>query len=82
MTNLYFISQNINTGYDVFTEAVVTADSFEEAQKIRPDGRLDPYDIHEDHGWTTPENVHVELIGRAEECIAAGKVICASYHAG
>lgn len=82
MTNLYLISQTINNGYDTYDSAVVSADSYEDAQKMRPDGRTEPYDIRNNYGWTTPEHVSVELIGTAADFIVPGAVICASFHAG
>ena len=69
--NLYFISQNVNSGLDTYDSAVVAAETPEEAQRIEPAG----------HGWATSDNVEVELIGKAVEGMTKG-VIIASYNAG
>jgi len=42
---IYKISQNINLGYDTYSDAIVIAENEEEAKKIHPNGT---YDYHED----------------------------------
>lgn len=91
MLNLYKISQNYNNGYDTWSDAVVVANTSDEAKLIHPaeykpldDGKLwyesdDPYEWS---SWALPEHVTVELIGIAAEHLEAGTVICASFHAG
>lgn len=77
---LYLISQNVNTGYDTYSDAVVCANSEQEARLIHPDGyskvKADSYDP-----WCDASDVKVEYIGEADKSIKEG-VICASFHAG
>lgn len=85
---LYLISQSVNNDYDTFDEAVVCAESEEEARKIHPDGG---YDYEEDgvardrdtlYGtWAKKKDVKVTEIGEANEKQKKG-VVCASFHAG
>lgn len=41
--NLYLITQNINTGYGVYTAAIVAANSIEEAKLIYPDNNYNAF---------------------------------------
>lgn len=97
MLNLYHISQTVNLGYDRYSDAVVAAESPEDAVTIHPRGEEDsPYpqwtipDADEPGGdwneyyllyWTLPQNVKARLIGEAAPGVERG-VICASFHAG
>lgn len=72
---LYLISQNKNTGYDVYDSAIVCAENEEEARTIHPD------QYKSEHTWTTPDNVTVKMIGEAGEHIEKG-VVLASFNAG
>lgn len=80
--NLYLISQDHNDGYDVFDEAVVAAESAEEARNTHPfkgsnwDGKDEILPT-----WSPAELVKVEMIGVAKEHTDAG-VICASFKGG
>ncbi len=92
---IYKISQSENEGYDTYSDAIVVANSEEEAKcqcvcgyhKYHDgelffqysDGREEPEESCS--GWTEPKNVSVEYIGEAKEEIKEG-VVCASFHAG
>jgi hypothetical protein len=71
---LWLISQEVNNGYDTYSDAVVVAETLEEARNMHPSeyGGLDT--------WAPPTQVKVVELGEAKEGIAG--VICASYHAG
>ena len=94
---LFIISQDVNTDYATYSDAVVCAESEEEARKIHPDGEYDyketandnPYadkdeyiKADRDYGtWAKKEFVNVEYIGEAKEDMEKG-VVCSSFHAG
>lgn len=81
---LWLISQNKNTDYDTYSDAVVAAETEEEARKIHPHNGKCVNWWNEEWGmddWTKPENVKVKLIGTAKDGTKKG-VICASFHAG
>jgi hypothetical protein len=72
--NIYLIWQNEVRGYDTYDSAVVVAESEEEAKEIHPSEVL---------GWessgcwaTSPDNVRVGLIGKAEETYTESGVVC------
>jgi len=83
---LYKISQDVNNNYDTYSDAIVAAESHDEAQMIHPSGEK-----WDNEWWTKDETfscwakrldqVKVELIGIAANHITKG-VICASFHAG
>ncbi len=73
--NLYKISQEVNTGWDTFSDAVV-ANRTENAARSTRLGDYGKYG-----SWARPKDVKVELIGIAVKGIKAG-VICSSFHAG
>ena len=97
LMKLFLISQNVNTAYDTYSDAVVCAENEEEAKKIHPNGDYDykehsrpnPYaregefeKADEDYGtWSKKEYVQVKYIGEADITMKKG-VICASFHAG
>jgi len=79
---LWIIEQSKNAGYDTYSDAVVAAETEEEARVIQPDGQ--PLRANEDWAystWAKPEFVSVRYIGEAAESISKG-VVCASFHAG
>lgn len=92
---LWKISQNVNGGYDTYSDAVVAAETEEEARHMHPSGyyfwedrrwtatRKDgtKYDEGNYGSWATPDQVKVDLLGEACEGISAG-MICESFHAG
>lgn len=80
---LWLISQTENDEYDTYSDAVVAADTAEEASNIHPDGSMP---LKKDYSWnccwvSDPKKVKVELIGTAKVGTKKG-VICASFHAG
>lgn len=75
---MYKISQTENCGYDTYDEAVVCAESANEAQNMLPNEDMNTYDIEE--AWTSTEFVKVELIG--ESYINHKGVIVSSYRGG
>lgn len=78
---IWKISQDVNNGYDTFSEAVVIAATEEAARRTHPRGtQLDDDDLPL-YEWASPENVKVELIGVATGTAKPG-VVTASYHAG
>ena len=92
--NLYKISQFVHNGWDTYSDAIVAADSPEDAALIHPGSRSklfsgwpiantpSEWEIPPERGWAdTPDQVEVELIGVALSIIKKG-VICASFHAG
>ena len=81
--NLYLISQNHNDDWDTYSDAVVTGESEEEARLIHPNGGVnDVSDTTKFSDWAAVKFVSAELVGIAVEGTEAGKVICASFHAG
>lgn len=79
--NLYFISQNVVSGYDTYSDAVVAALNEADAKNTHPDGRKE-WDgkIEYYSGWSKANDVNVKLIGIAIAHLPAG-VICASFNA-
>lgn len=90
--NLYKISQDINNDYDTFDSAVVVAESEYAASRIHPRyfgmwkeiKTLDEIWADESNtSWVrTPQEVHVELLGIAEDSLEAGTIIVSSFNAG
>lgn len=92
---IFKISQNENNGYDTYSDAIVVAESEDEAKHSCICGWHKYHDGHlyfqyssgkekvEDScsGWANAEHVQVELIGNAMEGIEKG-VVCSSFHAG
>ena len=78
--NLYLLSQTTNVRYDTFDSCVVAAKNEEDARMINPGGKWDPGALFKD--WcTSPSDVTVKLIGKAEPDIESG-VIISSFNAG
>ena len=75
MKKLYLISQNVNNDYDTYSDAVIFADTKEEAKHF-PLGDIGKYG-----SWASPENVKVEYLGIATKIVKKG-VVCSSFHAG
>lgn len=90
MTNLYKLSQDVNTGYDTYSDCVVAALSADTARLIHPSCTEEQWwlDDDEEHynwklaEWASPNDVKAEYIGVAAPNIQPGQVICASFHAG
>lgn len=79
--NLYLISQDTNTEYDTYSDAIVAAWTEDEARNIHPRGYTPSWMISFSGGdWAEPKDVSVKLIGVAEQDIKG--VVLASFHAG
>jgi len=82
---LFLISQTSNDGYDTYDEAVVCAETEEDAKTIHPDGYSivteEDEEKYSSSTWTTLNNVDVEYLGEAKEDSERG-VICSSFNAG
>ena len=72
--NLYLISQTENDDWGAFDSAVVVAESAEQAKITYPDPHV------RSHGWTSPDNVKVQLLGVSNS--NERKVVCSSFNAG
>ena len=91
---LYRISQDVQSGWDTYSDAVVVAPDEDTARTIHPDSMDEgfdgwPFNSNASHlryfrrNWaTTPDQVEAEYIGEAAEHLSQGAVICASFHAG
>lgn len=75
---LYYISQDVNGGYDTYDAAVVAAETEEEAKKIHPGS---PARWDRGNWARSPDEVTAEYLGEAKPGTTPG-VILASYHAG
>ena len=75
--NLYHISQDVNRGYDTYSDAVVAAEGEDDAKNIHP-SNTGYYGVGL---WALPKDVKVRLIGTAAPGVEF-RVICASFHAG
>lgn len=80
---LFKIYQNVNNGYDTYSDAIVCAETAEDAQRIHPSDYVEetteePADYD---SWAPLSKVQVEYIGDARDGLPRG-VVCASYHAG
>jgi len=73
---LFYISQDVNNGYDSYDSAVVCAKDEEEARNIHPSGYGNDYGT-----WCDVKDVKVEYIGKAKKGSKKG-VVCASFNAG
>lgn len=79
---LYLLSQDVNNGYDTYSDCIVCANDEKDAISISPDDDHCPIDLGEaNYNWTIQSNVKCEYIGEAKEGLKRG-VVCASYHAG
>jgi 2-polyprenyl-6-methoxyphenol hydroxylase-like FAD-dependent oxidoreductase len=91
--NLYHISQTDVSGWDTYSDAVVVAESPEQAARIHPrtdwwrtdeEGIIKHIPLEDDmysRDWTDdPSHVTVRLLGTAIDTVE--QVICASFHAG
>lgn len=83
---LFLISQDFNSGYDTYNEAVVAAPTAEIAKRIDPatGEEIDLQSIRYRCGhssWCNPEHVKVTYLGEAADDIKEG-LICSSFNAG
>jgi hypothetical protein len=67
--------------YDTYSEAIVAAETEEDARHIHPNGKVYTDEIDDTGTWTTYDNVKATLIGIAASDIKRG-VILSSFHAG
>jgi len=91
--NLYKISQTENCDYDTYDSAIVCAPTAQDAQRIHPQEDLtlvwdgatwrlpDGRDSNGTTTWVVPEQVQVELVGKAADNIPPG-VVLTSFRAG
>jgi hypothetical protein len=78
---LWYIYQDVDTGYGIYESAVVTAETEEVARMMHPCGYLEWGVANDDEwreGWCDIKNVKVRLLGEAVEGTVA-RVICAAY---
>lgn len=84
--NLYYITQNVRSGWDTYDGAVVAAKNIKDARTIHPSNFTD------NNWWEEPQSpysawahrldqVEVELIGKAKRGVKRG-VVVASFNAG
>jgi hypothetical protein len=90
---LWVISQDANSGYDTFSDAVIAANTELEARHIHPGGdyryegdswwatRPDGSKWQPCNTWASPDEVKAECIGTAKKGLKYS-VICSSFHAG
>ena len=81
--NLYLLTQDDADGYDTYDSAIVCAENEKIATSICPsyyDG--EQWDQTRYRSWaSSPDLVHVKLIGVADNSISRG-VVLASFNAG
>ena len=77
---LYHISQDKRTGWDTYSDAVVSAPDENFAKTMHPEWPEIP--ISNEDWCDHPNEVKAVLIGEADKTITEPKVICASFHAG
>ena len=79
---LFLISQDENTSYDTYSDAIVAADTEDEARKIHPSkyvtnpnwfNRDDSYRYK--NAWCDPKEVHVELLSNSSYRTETGLIL-------
>jgi hypothetical protein len=80
--NIYHISQSQRKGYDTYDSAVVVANSANEASTMHPAGGFIGKQKWFDSWASSPDDVLVKIIGKAEKSYSEPTVICASFNAG
>jgi hypothetical protein len=90
---LWIISQDVNNGYDTYSDAVVAAEDEDAARMIHPretsgwiellGDKFKPWNGKSESydDWCAAEKVKVEYMGEAKPGTPSG-VIVASFHAG
>lgn len=86
MMYIFKISQDKQCGYDTYSDAIVVAETMDEAANIHPGGgkieSCGEEDIWCSCSWChDPKDVIVRLVGMAYDDQKKG-VLCASFHAG
>ena len=79
--NLYLLTQDETTGYDVYDSVVVSARSESEAVTVHPQG-VGHWKSSYPTWATSPRNVEAKYIGKASKDISSNQVICSSFNAG
>lgn len=96
--NIYLVWQEVNSGYDTYSDMVVIASNEDEAKRISPCGFRIWSDIHdtwlfvyadgrrEKEGnsvWADHiDQVQVSYIGIADKRFDEKQILCSSFHAG
>lgn len=73
------------SGYDTYSEIIVTAYSEEEAKLINPNGCIYPDPYWRDTSWVSygnPSKVRVKYIGEASPDLKPNTVLLTSFHSG
>lgn len=80
---IYKLSQEVNIGYDTYSDCVVIAESTEDAKTIHPNEYCKPEngDKWDVSTWAPQDRIMVEDIGIAHDDQKRG-VVCASFNAG
>ena len=84
---IWHISQTTITGYDTYSDAVVIAESYEDAQLMHPNGRelLDSNCTENSERCDWPMykgDISVKCLGEAAKTEPYRRVVCSSFHAG
>jgi len=81
--NLYKISQTVNDDDYTFDSAVVCAESGQRARQVLPVSTDGDY-MAKDNAkyWCKPEDVVVQLLGKASDNFLQEKCICSSFSIG
>ena len=78
---LYHISQDEASGYDTWSDAVVCAESEDDAKTIHPWQYDDAWARNGGFWCKSPESVTAKYLGEAAPDLKRG-IICSSFHAG
>lgn len=77
--NLYKLTNNVHLDYCCWAEAVVVAETEEQARWIHPEHGIKELSSQDFvKYWCRPVDVVVELVGTAAPGLVAGRVLCAS----
>ena len=96
MKKLYFLYQDVNSGYDTYDSMVVCAKSEDNARVISPSSNYKFHDgawyfqfaggteEKEEYNdfWCDPVQVKVREIGIADQSIEENSIICSSFNPG
>ena len=90
---IYHVSQNVNNGYDTYSNFVVICENEDEARYTNPGGFHKWHDNswwfqysdgtegkQEDDTWCLPSQVEVIYFGESKKNMKG--IICSSFHAG
>lgn len=87
MASLFLLKNPNQYKYDTYREAVIVADTYEEAVKIHPNGNSiwdgeswgDSYILYE---WCKPEQIIVKCVGKACGSLKVNSVLTSSFNNG